>query len=275
MPINQKTVASSECEFSEWEIDPLKEDNLVEIVAYLYLRQEENAQRVIGQVATQRVEPFGNVVANVIRKLGVLSPTDPSNTADQIKNSRIHRDGLLFQHISWVVTRISIPSGVMTSPHVRQADKGFDGFVLELDEKKEKVDSIIISEDKASAKPRKLITSKVWPELKQIIDGERDDEILAELVTLLKGVEGVNKEGAIGRVVWAEARRFRVCIATGENIRDTVSGSFEKLMNGFSGTVSGAMSSRTGGVLAFKDVRDGLDEFALAVIEKVKEIDRV
>jgi len=35
------------------------------------------------------------------------------------------------------------------------------------------------------------------------------------------------------------------------------------------------MSSRTGGVLAFQDVRDGLDEFALAVIEKVKEIDRV
>ncbi|MFJ4397316.1 hypothetical protein [Pseudomonas sp. NPDC089396] len=275
MPISQKTVASSECTFSEWEIDPLQKGMLVEIVAYLYLRQEENAQRVISRIATRKVEPFGNVVANVINKLEVFSSADSSKTPEQIKNSRIHRDGLLFQHISWVVTRLSVPNGVMTSPHVRQADKGFDGFVLELDQKKEKVESIIISEDKASANPRGLITSKVWPELKQIIDGDRDDEILAELVTLLKGVGGVSTESAIGRVVWEEARRFRVCVATGENIRDSVTGSFEKLMNGFSDTVSGAMSSRTGGVLAFNDVRDGLDEFARAVVKKVKEINGV
>lgn len=201
--------------------------------------------------------------------------TDPKikkKAEDRIRTSIIHRDGLLFQHISWVVTKKAFPNGIMTSPHVRKADKGFDGFVMELDEFYESIESVTLCEDKASEDPRKLITQSVWPEIEAIIAGERDDEVLAELVTLLKTVPSLDAESAVESMFWEESRQFRVSVATSEKNRDKTSGSYVKIMKGFEEKVGGASKNRVGGVLAFDDVRTGLDQLANEVIKKVKEL---
>lgn len=68
----------------------------------------------------------------------------------------------------------------MASPHVRQADKRFDGFIIELEDAESEIKRIVICEDKASTKPRTLITSSVWSEIKSIRDGDRDDKLFAD-----------------------------------------------------------------------------------------------
>lgn len=131
----------------------------------------------------------------------------------------------------------------------------------------------MLCEDKASLRPRKLITSSVWPDLQAIRRGDRDDEILAELVTLLKSVPNIDAEAAVDEVFWEEVREFRVAVATGENRR--ISGSFLHIVAGFEAVAGGSIDSRTAGVLPFDDVRTGFALLADEVAAEVEEISGV
>ncbi|MAC58579.1 MAG: hypothetical protein CMH85_09950 [Novosphingobium sp.] len=281
MPLTIETSQTPECHFSEWSITTKNRRKLVEIIAYLYLRQEENAMRVIGALEPRRRAPKGKVAQNVVRKLTAPHAEDVElfrNGTDKEKESAkkrmhtsmIHRDGLLFQHVSWVAARMAVPNGYMTAPHVRQADKGFDGFIVDLDDDGEEIVRIVLCEDKASKSPRGLITSSVWTDIEAILRGERDDEILADLVTLLKCVPGIDAETAVDEVFWEGAREFRVAVATGENQRKD--GEFQHIVAGFKAVAGGSKSSRSAGVLAFDEVRKGLALLAEEVAAKVVEI---
>lgn len=284
MPISLKPDKTKVCSFSEWSIGIGDRVRLVEILAYLYLQQEENAQRVINALEPKRRCPQGRVAENVIRKLtapkqadveAAKSGTEKEKAAAQkrVDTSIWHRDGLLFQHISWIVARQAIPDGYMTSPHVRQADKGFDGFIIELDESQERIERVVLCEDKASEDPRPLIRKSVWPEIQSIINGDRDDEILADLTTLLKGIPAINAESAVDEIFWEGTRHFRVSIATGEDKRK--SKRFVHIVNGFDDVVTGTIEKRVAGVLPFDDVRNGLDLLAQEVIAKVENLSGV
>lgn len=282
MPLSLAHSKTTECDFYEWSIQEKKDRaRLIEIVAYLYLRQEENAQRVVNALEPRRRDSKGKVAENVVRKLTAPhaedvellrsgSDAEKDGARKRIRTSIIHRDGLLFQHISWVAARLALPNGYMTSPHVRQADKGFDGFIIELDGSGGTIKRIVLCEDKASKSPRNLIYSSVWPEIGTILCGDRDDEILAELVTLLKGVSGIDAEAAVDDMFWEGAREFRVSVATGEDQRKA--GDFLHLIAGFEAVAGGELKSRTAGVLPFEDLRKGLALLAGEVAAKVKEI---
>lgn len=284
MPIAFNCVSTTECQFSEWTISNKSRAKLIEVIAYLYLRQEENAQRVINALEPQRRVSKGRVAENVVRKLTAPRAEDvellrsgteaeKESARKRIKTSVLHRDGLLFQHISWIAARLELPNGYMTSPHVRQADKGFDGFIIELDESGREIKRIVLCEDKASKSPRNLISSSVWPEIGTIRAGDRDDEILADLVTLLKSVPNIDAEEAVDEIFWEGARKFRVAVATGEDQRRA--GSFLHIIAGFETVAGGELEARTAGVLAFEDVRKGLGLLAGEVSAKVEEISNV
>lgn len=281
MPFLLKPSSTTECIFTEWSIKEESRNRLVKTIAYLYLRQEENANRVINNLDPHRRASKGKVAQNVVKKLTGPNAEDvrlfeSGNQAEKnaaknrIETSIFHRDGLLFQHISWVAAKVALPNTYMTAPHVRQADKGFDGFIVELDESRGEVKRIVLCEDKASIAPRTLINSSVWPEIKSILCGDRDDEVLADLVTLLKSVPDINPETAVDEVIWGGVFEFRVAVATGEDQRKL--GDFLHIIAGFEAVAGGAHATRTAGVLPFKDVRKGLADLADEVAEKIKEI---
>lgn len=285
MPLTLTSFSTQECSFDEWSITRRSRANLVEIIAYLYLRQEENAVRVINALEPRRRVRKGRVAQNVIEKLTAPKQEDVEllragderqkvAAQNRIDTAIIHRDGLLFQHISWIVARLAYPHGYMTSPHVRQADKGFDGFIIEFDARTKGLSRIVLCEDKASHAPRGLIKSKVWPDIASIRRGERDDEILADLATLLKSVPDIDAEATVDEVFWEEVREFRVAVATGEDIRNKA-GDFLHLVSGFEEVAGGSIATRSAGVMAFNDVRSGLDALAAEVVLKVKEISGV
>lgn len=107
MPIIFNQASTTECKFSEWTISNKSRAKLIEVIAYLYLRQEENAQRVINTLEPRRRVSKGRVAENVVRKLTapraedvelLQSGTDAQKEAarNRMKTSVIHRDGLLF-----------------------------------------------------------------------------------------------------------------------------------------------------------------------------------
>ena len=69
MPLSINPSPTTECNFSEWIIGKKNRAKLIEIIAYLYLRQEENAQRVINALEPRRRVSKGRVAQNVVRKL--------------------------------------------------------------------------------------------------------------------------------------------------------------------------------------------------------------
>jgi len=257
---------------------------LIDALAYLYLRQERNAQYVIDALEPKRRPSPGRVAENVVQKLTAPDPKhvetiksgsqQEKETAEKMAKKEVERrDGLLFQHLSWIAARLSIPNGTQTPPHVRSADKGFDGFIIEMNDENNALERIVLCEDKASIAPRSLITSSVWKEIKSIRAGDRDDEILADLTTLVSRVAGGDEDQAeaiVDEALWEEARQFRVSVATSESIRRN--GSFGHLLNGFKDVAPGESAIRTGSILPFSDVRIGLGELATEVINRVHEI---
>ena len=97
---------------------------------------------------------------------------EEKETSEKMAKKEVERrDGLLFQHLSWIAARLSIPNVTQNPPHVRSADKGFDGFIIEMNAENDALQRIVLCEDKASTAPRSLITSSVWKEIKSIRAG--------------------------------------------------------------------------------------------------------
>lgn len=284
MPIKFTDCQSPDCTLAEWSIDVARRDTFVTALAYLYLRQEQNALRVIATLDPRQRERHGNVADNVLAKLAGPDPTDLEAMAhgsptsrkaakNRVDNHIAQRDGLLFQHVSWIAARLALPRGHLTAPHVRKADKGFDGFIIEFDQDAGRVERVILCEDKASTSPRKLIRDSVWEEIKGIVDGERDDQILADLTTLLASLNGLDQEAAedaVDAIIWNDVRQFRVSVATGVNRRKK--GSYAHILKGFDHVAPGNVAARMGGVLAFDDVRAGLTALADEVAARVRVI---
>jgi hypothetical protein len=285
MPIRLSPCVSDSCTYAEWSIDAAARDRLVETLAYLYLFQEENALRVIAALDPTLRPSKGRVAQNVIDKLTAPKPktraaldsddVDVRKKAEQQATTQVeHRDGLLFQYVSWVAARIEMPNAHLTAPHVRSADKGFDGFIVELDSVLGTLERMVICEDKASVDPRPLITGSVWKEIEAILAGMRDDQLLAALTVLVASIPGLShtqREVIIDGALWHESRQFRVSVATGANIgRDD---GFGHVLKGFDLKAPGPMETRMGGVLPFPDVRQGLAALAQDVATCVGMID--
>lgn len=284
MPLVLSERPSAESYLSEWSIEAGKRDQLVTVLAYLYLQQEQNAERVIKLLETRVRSSTERVLPNAIEKLTAPKPADlelsqhgdldeQKKAGNRIRVSIWHRDGHLFQNVSWVAARLASPVSILAPPHVRQADKGFDGFIIELDEAQKHVLRVVMCEDKASVAPRPLITGSVWKEIASIREGEREDEVSSALNTLLKTVPDLSKEeleDAVDMIFWKKVRQFRVSIATGEDQRGE--DDFAHLVGGYADVALGARESRIAGVLPFDHVREGLQQLAQDVIAKLEQI---
>src|SRR5947209_8306148 len=129
------------CTLSLWQV--ADEASFVEVLAWLYLRKPSHAAKIIADLEPGPAAFPGRVFENAIDLLRYdtsdidadLASADPkvAAAAQKIRDTRIaHRDGLLFQHVSWVAAKVQFPEATSRAPHVRTADKGFDGVLIEL-----------------------------------------------------------------------------------------------------------------------------------------------
>jgi hypothetical protein len=182
--------------------------------------------------------------------------------------NRDHRDGLLFQAISWIVAQREASKGsIIKLPHLIPAHKGFDGLQIDFGAE-QKLRGLVIFEDKATKNSRSTITSKVWPGFKSIEAGARENELMQETTALLERLSGVDVDMVINGIVWQQIRRYRVSV-TGEPAHSTNTG-FEGLFKGFCTVAPGEDARRRAAVLCFEDVRLWMDAFAKKVEEAIE-----
>ncbi|WP_296224923.1 hypothetical protein [Ralstonia sp. UBA689] len=208
-------------------------------------------------------------VANILHAAGLApKPTTKNMVKGAIKllspSGNIgHRDGWMFQVMSWLAAQLRTPGGLMNAPHMKHADKGLDGLQVDIDGTGA-VTAVVLFEDKATENPRDTVRDMVWPEFAEFEGGAEENVIAAEVAQLLARSSHPDPEQAVADIMWAQARRYRLSI-TDEQSTDK---SQAKLFKGYATHVPGPLERRRAEVFEVIDLRKWMDDLAKLAMAK-------
>lgn len=248
------------CHGHDWTI--VDEPTLVRLLARLVTGYYAHVEAIL-QDPSVTLPAKLNSHAELTAKLG-------KPTSDE---TRYHRDGWIFQMISWVAAHMTSSAAILIAPpQPRPADKGFDGLIVELTDKGSRIDGIVICEDKATEDVRATITNKVWPELLEFERGARDAELQNEVTALLRGTDG-NVLQIVESIHWKEVRKYRVSVTV--NPAEHARGGRPRVFKGFDDKVKGDIVRRQGEYVIVKDVRAWMDTLCKGVLAELEAMSKV
>ena len=195
------------CHGWSWSIED--EDVLAESVARVALGQYRHVARILAGANVAGPATTADHIAGATKFLSVEAGRDPW-----------HRDGWLFQTISWIAAHQNGQGAITRAPHALKAHKGFDGMQLEIGSDGVSVVVVVVFEDKATSDAKATIQSKVWPGIVSLEAGERLAELTHETSAMLETHQHLNPElnidTAVANILWQETRRYRVSITIGD-----------------------------------------------------------
>lgn len=249
------------CHGWAWTIDD--EDVLAERVARIVLGQYRHVAKILTGAAVPGPTANAEQANAAIKQLTLAEGDDPW-----------HRDGWLFQTVSWIAAHQQPSASLTRMPHIRKADKGFDGMQLELDEAGTAVTAVVIFEDKATDKARDTIRDDVWPGIVALEKGERLNELSQEVSGMLDARAAADPEfdldTAISNTLWRDVRRYRVSITIGDTHNNESARA--NLFKGFDESAPGAATRRRADTIYMPAMRSWMSSFAARVIAKIKAI---
>lgn len=253
------------CHGYSWEVDDF--DLLVERVARVAMGQYRHVSQILEGLNI--AAPKGSEVhaENAIKKMQVAKNGDPWQ-----------RDGWIFQIISWIAaSQQKANNAILKPPHIFHAHKGFDGIQLDISDDGQSVIALVIFEDKATDNPRSTIREDVWPGIVSMEVGDRVAELTHEATGILEAQQHVypdmDIDSAVDRILWQEARRYRVSITTG--ITHQTENARAGLFANYDATAAGDTLRRQAETMHFDDLRAWMATFAEQVIMRLKEFGNV
>jgi hypothetical protein len=233
------------------------EEALARQVALVALGQSRHVRKILaGSNIDPALRPEDDV-RGAIALLSLVAGEDPW-----------HRDGWMFQVMSWIAAARKAPSGVIRSPHMILAHKGFDGLQLEIDRDKGLVTAAVIFEDKATDNPRGMIRDEVWPDFLGLENGDQDNVLTAEVVALLETQPDLDPDSAIENIIWKEARRYRVSITVGDTHNSDTGR--RRLFKDYDTTVAGGIERRCAETFYVTNLRAWMEKLANEAISFIK-----
>lgn len=181
-----------------------------------------------------------------------------------------HRDGWIFQQISWIAAILDTAEPVVASaPHSRPAEKGFDIVLVPLADATTAKLELIIGEDKATTNPRATIRDGVWPEIAKLEAGKRDAEVQATLTSLIAGSGLTNKDALSTAAFWQRKKRYRVCVTIPDGSDNAAAR--RALFAGYDVHAPGPTPERRKAeTFALTDLRAWMNAFSLKVVAQVE-----
>jgi hypothetical protein len=248
---------SPSCRGFTWKVNDV--DTLAKLVAHLLMGQYLHAENLLAGRPIQQTAAAKAAYLRIIREL-----TQPSDVT--------HRDGWLFQMISWIAARVKEPDVLARAPQPRPADKGFDGILVPL-RHDGSTRCVVVCEDKATEQPRRMIRDEVWPSIQTLETGARDNELVSEVTTLLMtAMARPAAEEAVRRIIWKRARRYRVSVTADSSRAERLRR--RALFKGYRSVARGNCVRRRGEMLILDDLRPWMDEFATRVAKHLRDMKR-
>lgn len=244
-PINHKSLLHG----YTWKV--ADEDRLAEFIARVAIGQARHVEKIL--ISTGDFPgPTNDARVAAIKMLTVPTGADPW-----------HRDGWMFQVMSWLSAHKSATNSLINTPQMILADKGFDGIQLDFDASGV-VSAVVIFEDKATDNPRETIRKDVWPEFEKFESGSDANVLVAEVTGLLEKRPGIDVDDVIRRIIWKDARHFRISITVGD-VHATSAGR-ARLFKDYDIKVLGDVKRRRGETFYIANLRSWMDSIAQKAI---------
>lgn len=235
------------------------EQRLAELIAHVALGQARHVEKILLSTGTL-ARPTDSARTAAIKMLTVTAGGDPW-----------HRDGWMFQVMSWLSAHKAASNSLISTPQMILADKGFDGIQLDFNASGN-VSAVVIFEDKATDNARKTIREDVWPEFEKFESGSDENVLVAEVTGLLEKRQGtIDVDDVIRRIVWGDARHYRVSITVG--VTHSTSKGRDRLFKDYDTKVPGVVKRRRGETFYIDNLRvwmDGIANKALAYLSTLK-----
>jgi hypothetical protein len=243
---------------SNWSIT--NEKQLAAMIARVALGQYRHVLHILKKTGCGSYIPKESTKEGAIRLLTAINPEEPW-----------HRDGWLFQVISWFAANLQSPETLKSPPQMIHAHKGFDGLHLRLDETGKNVIQVVVCEEKATIGPRGKIKSQVWPDFLSLEKGTRDNELVSEISTLLAANGHVDPDGAVNKIFWQQTRAYRVSITI--RTQDCSQAGLNSLFEGYSDVAPGDdVAKRCAETFHQKDLRKWMNKIASMSISAIKDM---
>lgn len=181
---------------------------LARIIAIIAMGQAAHVARIIAELLPHRPAiNHEDLKANAKRKLSILGKTESQQDV-----SRYHRDGLIFESISWAAARQSAKqTALLKDPHLSSTAQGLDGLMLELNQASTAIVRATIFEDKCSEHPRQKFHDEILPAFVDHHTNKRAAELVAAAAALIEkaGLNGTEATKAAARVLDKATRVYR------------------------------------------------------------------
>lgn len=232
------------CDGASWVVSDL--DELAAHVAMVAAGQADQLEEILKSAGVPVFEASEAARREAIRLLTV-EEGDP-----------YHRDGWMFQVMSWIAAQHNAQDSIIRTPHMIKALKGFDG--IQVVTNSEGVANVILFEDKATGRPRETIKNDVWPDFLAIESGENENVLVSEVTTLLRIGGFKNASEIAKKVIWDKSRIFKASI-TVSALHSTEEGR-SRLFKGYEEQVKGERARRRGDTFFVENLRGWMDDLA-------------
>ncbi|MEK3985085.1 hypothetical protein MHB77_17075 [Paenibacillus sp. FSL K6-3166] len=252
-----------------WTVDEIHE--LAKTIALIALGQAEHAAEIISQIGlTVPVHTISEFYQEAREQLRIRG-----NTPKEIEVSHYHRDGFLFECISWIVAcQVADENTYLKDPHISSTTQGLDGLIIQMDPVEKIVLHTTICEDKCTQNPRDTFRNKVMIAFKEHHQNKRGRDLLANAITLIKqsGLTGTAATLAAARVHDKTYRSYRAALTVNSDI--STAEERQKLFKGYEGLTDISQLQRIGATfIVIGDLREWFQELADRVINSLDEFE--
>ena len=230
---------------------------LAEWIAIMVLGHYGHIYRIIEKLAPLEVPSNNALIDYILTKLNV--PVDNDVLIE-------HRDGWLFQMMSWIALNIKLHADYpnctihMVAPHDAPAKHGIDGLAMVVTADNQ-IGKIIITEDKCTTDPRTLVKNKVLPEFLDFENNKYDNKLTSELTQLVNPATHPDQYIAL-YPSFANHRNWTYRIGiTREKCHDSDKGR-KRLFKDYDEAVGGNVDRRKGASINLPDMRAWMQDLS-------------
>ncbi|MES2268767.1 MAG: hypothetical protein V4520_18530 [Bacteroidota bacterium] len=185
MPITYTTVdIDNDCVGNRWEIE--NENELAHLVGIVMKGEFAHAESILAGIDIAPMVYTPDLEDPI--KQGVIDSLTvelDEHGKEKRETPKWHRDGLLFEIISWIVARMAnSPDVLIRDPHIAATTQGLDGLIIELNAAKDQVIQTVVFEDKCMENARDAFRYQTLPAFKAHHANGR--QLIASATTLLR-----------------------------------------------------------------------------------------
>ena len=189
------------------------DDRLAALIAIVAMGQAAQASHIIENLVPAEPAYTFDVVRNEAKiKLTVQDPPSKPRAG----YPQWQRDGFVFEVISWIAAKITHgDQALLNDPHLDPTSHGLDGFMLQLSNGKNAVESSTIFEDKCTDDPTGTFRNKVIPGFLDHHKNVRSAEIIQAAGALLRSEGLAHKDVArlSAEVMDISKRKYRAAFS--------------------------------------------------------------